>query len=178
MKQRLSISLALFAVKVNDTVHLDYTVHCPPTLCSLEALCLYVECNNPILNNKLHLQTDGTAKGTHISCSYSDNAMAVYDEKAMDHPFKLLIWKRFGDDVIPLWIHSNEDANDYFNYLNIDASDKIRFTMQTENENGLEFLDLRLKLKDCNKVTLDVYSKATNSLHMSTLRSCYSSRNT
>ena len=49
--------------------------------------------------------------------------------------------------------------------------------MQTENENGLEFLDLRLKLKDCNKVTLDVYSKPTNSLHTSTLRSCYSSRN-
>ena len=72
--------------------------------------------------------------------------MAVYDEKAMGHPLKTLIWKRFCDDVIALWIHSEEDANHYLKYLNtIDASGKIRFTMETEIENGLEFLDFRLK---------------------------------
>ena len=72
--------------------------------------------------------------------------MAVYDEKAMSHPLKTLIWKRFRDDVNALWIHSEEDANHYLKYLNtIDASGKIRFTMETENENGLEFLAFRLK---------------------------------
>ena len=99
-----------------------------------------------------------------MSCSYSDIAMAVYDEKAMDHPFKPLIWKRFRGDAIALSIHSNEDANHYLDYLNtIDASGMIRFTMETETENNLEFLDLRLKLKGCNKITVDVYPKPTNS---------------
>ena len=94
-----------------------------------------------------------------MSCSYSDIAMAVYDEKTMDHPFKPLIWKRFCD-VIVIWIHSNKDANCYLNYLNtIDASGKIICTMETEN--GLEFLDFTLKLKDCYKITVDVYSKPT-----------------
>ena len=52
----------------------------------------------------------------------------------MDHPFKPLIWNHFRDDVIALWIHSEEDANHYLNYLNtIDVSGKIRFTMETEN---------------------------------------------
>ena len=89
--------------------------------------------------------------------------MTVYDEKAMDHPLKLLIWKRFRDDVNALWIHSEEDGNHYLKYLStIDASGKIRFTMETENENGLEFLDFRLKLKGCNKITVDVHSKPTN----------------
>ena len=61
----------------------------------------------------------------------------------MDHPFKPLIWKCFRDHVIALWIHSEKDANHYLNYLNtIDASGKIRFTMEIENENSLEFLDL------------------------------------
>ena len=124
------------------------------------------------------MQTDGTAQGPHMSCSYSDIAMAVYDEKAMDHPFKPLIWKRFRDDVIALWIHSNEDANHYLDYLNtIDASGKIRFTMETETENGLDFLDLRLKLKGCNKIAVDVYSKPTNSFTYVDPKTCYPSRN-
>ena len=124
------------------------------------------------------MQTDGTAQGPHMSCSYSDIAMAVYDEKAMDHPFKPLIWKRFRDDVIALWIHSNEDANHYLDYLyTIDASGKIRFTMEIETENGLGLLDLPLKLKCCNKVTVDVYSKSTNSFTYVDPKTCYPSRN-
>ena len=43
-----------------------------------------------------------------MSCSYSDIAMAGYDEKALDHPFKPLIWKHFCDDMIALWIHNAE----------------------------------------------------------------------
>ena len=113
-----------------------------------------------------------------MSCSYSDIAMAVYDEKTMEHPFKPLIWKRFRDDVIALWIHSNEDANHYLDYLNtIYASGKIKFTMETETENGLEFLDLRLKLKGCNKITVDVFSKPTNTFTYVDPKTCYPSRN-
>ena len=67
-----------------------------------------------------------------MSCFYIDIATPVYDEIVMDHPFKSLIWKRFRDGVIALWIHSNEDTNHYLDYLNtIDASGKIRFTMET-----------------------------------------------
>ena len=127
---------------------------------------------------KFYLQTDGTAQDPHISCPYSDIAMAVYDEKAMNHPFKILIWKGFRDDVIALWIHSNEDANHYLDYFNtIDASGKIIFTMETETENGLEFLDLRLKLKGCNKITVDVYTKPTNRFTYVDPKTCYPSRN-
>ena len=53
-----------------------------------------------------------------MSCSYSGIAMAVYDERAMDHPFTTLIWRRFCGEMIPLWIHSDEDANHYLYYLN------------------------------------------------------------
>ena len=104
--------------------------------------------------------------------------MAVYDERAMDHPFKPLIRKRFRDDLIALRIQINEDANHYLDYLNtIDASGKIRFTMETKTENGLEFLYLRLKLKGCNKITVDVYSKPTNSFTYVDPKTCYPSRN-
>ena len=109
----------------------------PPTLYILQALRLCLECNNFILSNKFYLKTDGTAQGPHMSCSYKDIAMAVYDEKTMYHPFRSLIWKHFRDDVIALWIHSNEDAYHFLDYLNtIDVSGNIRFAMQTETENG------------------------------------------
>ena len=66
----------------------------------------------------------------------------------------------------------------YLNYFNtIDASGKTRFTIKAENENGLELLDLRLKLKGFKKITLDVHSKLTNSFTYVDLRTCYASRN-
>ena len=49
--------------------------------------------------------------------------------------------------------------------------------METETENGLEFLDLRLKLKGCNKITVDIYSKPTNSFTYADPKFCYPSRN-
>ena len=89
-----------------------------------------------------------------------------------------MIWKHFRDDVIALWIHSDEDSNQYLDWIStIDASDKIRFTMETETENGLKSLDLRLKLKICNKITVDVYSKPTNSFTYVDPKTCYPSRN-
>ena len=145
------------------------------------ASCL--EWNISIFNNKFSLQTDCTAQCPNMSCYYSDIAMAVYDEKAIDHPFRSSIWKRLRDVVISLWILSDEDANDYLDYLNnIDASGKMGFTMQTENENGFEFLDLGFKLKGCNKITVDVLSKCINRLHSPTFaysgKICYHFGNT
>ena len=48
----------------------------PPTSCLIEALSICLECNNSTFNDKQYLQTDGTAQGPHMSCSYSDLAMS------------------------------------------------------------------------------------------------------
>ena len=44
----------------------------PSTFCILEALHKCFEYNNSIFNNKFYLQTDGTTKDPHMSCSYQD----------------------------------------------------------------------------------------------------------
>ena len=49
--------------------------------------------------------------------------------------------------------------------------------METETENGLEFLDVRLKLKGCNKITVDFYSKPNNTFTYVHPKTCYPSRN-
>ena len=42
----------------------------------LEPLRICLECNNSVFNNKNFIQTDGTAQGSCMSCSYSDIFMA------------------------------------------------------------------------------------------------------
>ena len=63
----------------------------PPTQCVIEALELCLCCNNSVFNNTNYIQTDGTAQGPHMLCSYSDIAMAGHDSKALmcDFPLKL-----------------------------------------------------------------------------------------
>ena len=48
--------------------------------------------------------------------------------------------------------------------------------METENESNLELLNPRLKLKGCNKITVDVYSKPTRNFTYVDHKTCYSSR--
>ena len=49
--------------------------------------------------------------------------------------------------------------------------------METEDKNGLGFLDLRLKLKGCDKIAVDVHSKPINCFIYVDPTACYPSRN-
>ena len=42
----------------------------PPAECILEALTIYLKCNNSVYDNGFYLQENGTAMGPHMSCSY------------------------------------------------------------------------------------------------------------
>ena len=57
------------------------------------------------------------------------------------------MWKRFRDDVSVVWAHGSAALNLFLDYhSNLDDTAKIKFTMRVADENGLEFLDLKLKL--------------------------------
>ena len=71
----------------------------PPTLCVIEALKLWLKCNNFILNKKHFPSTDGTAQGPHMSCWYSDIAIEQFDKKALEYNPPVISWKRFWDDI-------------------------------------------------------------------------------
>ena len=119
-----------------DIVNIFPSIHKESGIQSVERLLIYLqclECNNSTFNDKFYLQTDDS-QGPH---------MFFYSDIAMYHLLKPLIWKRFCDDLIGLWI---------LDYLKtIDASGKIKFTKEIENENDLAFLDLILKLSGCKK---------------------------
>ena len=58
-----------------------------------------------------------------------------------------------------VWTHGPTSASLFLEYPNnIDKTGKIQFTMQAAGHNGLEFLDLNLKIAN-GKISADVFSK-------------------
>ena len=123
----------------------------PPAECIIEALQLYLNCNNSTFNSHHYLQVDGTAQGPHISCSYSDLAMYSYDLKDLSYVPAVKCWKRFRNDVFVLR-NSGDDLDQFFDLMNfIDSSQKIQFTISCPTNNVLEFLDLILSFEATSK---------------------------
>ena len=136
----------------------------PPTDCLIEALRICLYNNNSIFNNKHLLQENGTATGAPNSCSYSDLALqpiddAVYAEAQSNYP-ELLYFGRYRDDIIALWVGSEERLQQFFNFINT-LDDKLKFTMEIGG-NTLEFLDLLISIVG-NQLFTTVYSKPTDS---------------
>ena len=146
----------------------------PATNCLLEALELCLSCNNSIFNNEKYLPTDGTAQGPHMSCSYADIVIADFDKEASEYHLTPTTWKRFRYDIFVLWPHDRESLVLFLDYINnLDPTEKIKFTMEVaEPGNYLEFLDLKLKWEN-GKITVDVYSKPTNSFTYVLPTTCY-----
>ena len=150
----------------------------PPTQCVIEALEQCLSCNNSVFNNADYIQTDSTAQGPHMSCSYSDIPTAGHGSKALMYDFLPKVWKRFRDDVFVVWTHDTTKLPSFLDYLNnIDATRKIKFTMQIADEvNELEFLDLKRKYLN-GKLSVDVYSKPSNSFTYVMRSTCYAMEN-
>ena len=112
-----------------------------------------------------------------MSCSYEDLTLASSYSKALAFILSPATSKMFRHDVFVIWTHGPASASLFSEYLNnIDKTGKIQFTMQAAGDDGLEFLDLRLKMVN-GKITLAVFSKPTNSFPYVLPSTCYPNRN-
>ena len=147
------------------------------TQCIADALEICLTCNNSRFSHRHFLQTNGTAQGPHMSCSYAYIAMAKYDSLANNFHLKPSVWKRFRDDIFVLWEHGTASPFSFLDYLNtMNKTGKIKFTMEITGDTGLEFLDLKLKINE-GKIRVDVYGKSTNSFSYTTSNTCYPENN-
>ena len=87
---------------VMKSVLLKRSTNTPPVECILEGLELCLIRNSSIFNNRNFLQTDSTAQGSHMSCSYSDIAMSKFDTAALQYHFQPTLWKRFRYDTFTI----------------------------------------------------------------------------
>ena len=99
-------------------VLLKRSINTPPVECILEGLELRLTCNNSIFNNRNFLQTDGTAQGSHMSCSYSDITMSKFDTASLQYHFQPTLWKIFRDYILPIWTHGSDTLESFLGNLN------------------------------------------------------------
>ena len=129
-----------------------FSIHCT---CKYSNL-LAEECNNSIFNKKHFLQSDGTAQGPHMPCFYRDIAIQYFDVKALDYTPTIICWKRFRDDIFIVWLHSIDELDIFFDYMNkVDPTKKIQFTTEVAKKVKKQFSNIKkLTRKEARKPKL------------------------
>ncbi|KAK9879490.1 hypothetical protein WA026_006560 [Henosepilachna vigintioctopunctata] len=79
-----------------------------------------------------------------------------------DHPLsqRFLYWFRYVDDIICCFTGSNRQLHSFLNFINA-IHPKIKFTLEEEMENSINFLDLRIKKVD-KKHSFSIYHKPSH----------------
>lgn len=111
-------------------------------------------------NGEFYVQVDGVAMGSPVSPVVADIFMEDFEEKALSlSPVKPRIFKRYVDDTFTILPKSSVSA--FLDHLN-SIHEKIKFTMELENQNSLAFLDVRVLRRPDNTVGHTVYRKPTH----------------
>ena len=85
-----------------------------PTRFLMEMLFLILQENSFQFNEKDYLQTQGTAIGTKMALAFANIFIAKIEKEILGQSDnKLLVWKRFIDDVLSLWSTSADKIEEF-----------------------------------------------------------------
>ncbi|XP_021918637.1 uncharacterized protein LOC110829329 [Zootermopsis nevadensis] len=105
-------------------------------------------------------QTDGVAMGSPLSPVIANFFMEHFEE--MDGAtFKPLCWFRYVDDMFVIWPLGPGKLAEFLNHLN-SIHESIQFTMETEKNGHLPFLDIDIHRKPDGSLVHKVYRKSTH----------------
>ena len=114
-----------------------------------------------LFDQEFYKQHDGVAMGSPLEPTLA-NVFLCYHEKIWlqncPSEFKPVIYRRYVDDTLLLF-RSKHHIEKFRNYLNRQHKN-IKFTSETENENSISFLDIKIT-RDNNKFMTSVYRKPT-----------------
>ena len=114
---------------------------------------------NFLFDGKVYDQIDGVAMGSPLGPVLA-NLFMGHHESDWIHEYgatKVLYYRRYVDDIFAVF-DTHDEAIKFFNFLNT-RHDSIKFTMESENENCLSFLDIFVK--NDQVMTTSVYRKST-----------------
>ncbi|PNF15534.1 hypothetical protein B7P43_G16534 [Cryptotermes secundus] len=113
-------------------------------------------------NGQFYEQTDGVAMGSPLSPVISNLYMEDFEERALDlAPHKPRCWFRYVDDTFVIWSHGPDKLQDFLNHIN-SINQCIQFTMETETEGHLPFLDIDIYRRPDGSLGHRVYRKSTH----------------
>jgi hypothetical protein len=95
-------------------------------------------------NCQFYGQIDGVAMGSLLSPDIANFYMEDFEKMVLDSaPQQPLCWFRYMDDTFIIWPHGDDKLQDFLNHLN-SIHQCIQFTMETEREGHLPFLDTHI----------------------------------
>jgi len=111
-------------------------------------------------NETIYKQIFGTPMGSPLSPIIAEIVMRDLEELALHSlPFEIPVYFRYVDDIfIATPYNKLEECLEVFN----SQHDRIKFTMETNNENFNNFLNLKIMVKD-NRLIFDLFTKPTAS---------------
>ncbi|PNF18952.1 hypothetical protein B7P43_G14912, partial [Cryptotermes secundus] len=113
------------------------------------------------VDDKFFQQKDGMAMGNSLSPIVSNIFMEHFEKLALDSAlYKTSLWLRYMDDTFVVWPHSPERLQNIFDHLN-SLRPSICFTMETESDNVISFLDVLVIREEMGLVT-QVNTKPTH----------------
>ena len=101
----------------------------------------------------------GAAMGSPLSPIVANIFMEEFETSTLQqatHQPKL--WLRYDDNTFIIWPHSKQQLDNFFQHLNNQHSN-IRFTMETEAQGSLPFLDVHITKATDGHLTHQVYRK-------------------
>ena len=109
--------------------------------------------------NSVYKQIHGCAMGSPVSPVFANHCMEIIEESAISaSATPPRVWKRYVDDSFV--IIEKTTVSTFHDTLN-SIDPKISFTIDTENNGQISFLDTLVSRKD-GVVTIDVYRKSTH----------------
>ena len=110
--------------------------------------------------NQFYEQTDGAAMGSPLSPIIANLFMEHIEEKAITTaPFKPSLWIHYVDDTV-IWPHGPAPLKRFHEHLNQQCP-SIQFTMETEDDGKIPFLDV-LITRNGTQLSTSVYRKPTH----------------
>ena len=80
------------------------------------------------------------------------------------------------NDILTLWEDGIDTPPSYLDDLNgMETIGKMKVAMEITGENGLKFLDLKMKIAE-GKIRVDAYVKPSNSFSCTSPNTCYSKK--
>ncbi|XP_068690277.1 uncharacterized protein [Montipora foliosa] len=112
-------------------------------------------------NGSIYEQLEGAAMGSPVSAVIANLYMESSEQQATStSAYKPRIWKRYVDDTFTILDRGNVDS--FLQHLN-NQQPSIRFTMETENDYKLAFLDTAVSREPGGRLTTSGNRKPTHS---------------
>lgn len=113
-------------------------------------------------DNKIYTCENGLAMGNPISPLAAEIFMDNLEISIKKHQYfkSFLFWYRYVDDVLACFVGTERQLNKFFIFIN-NLHPRIKFTLEIEEDNSINFLDLTIQKLD-NFLSFSIYRKPTH----------------